>query len=87
MTDRQIIKALSEMLYVGNSCVTCKYDNGRGDDRCGLRGCKIARSAVDLINRQRAEIEKLQAEKEAMLDTIHKLGDDYADVLGGDING
>ena len=81
MTDNEIIKALSEMLYAGNSCVTCKYDNGRGDDRCGFCGCKIARSAVDLINRQKAEIEMLQAENEAMLDTIHKLGDDYAKAL------
>lgn len=87
MSDEQIIKALSEMLYAGNSCVTCKYDNGRGDDRCGLCGCKIARSAVDLINRQKAQIEELQAEKEALIDTIHKLGNDYAEALGGDING
>lgn len=46
--------------------------------------CKGWNDAVDKAN---AEIEKLQAEKEAMLDTIHKLGNDYAEALGGDING
>ena len=60
MTDNEIIKALPKMLYGGHTCMNCKYDNGKDNDRCGLKGCKIARYALDLINRQQAEIERLQ---------------------------
>jgi hypothetical protein len=49
-TDSDIKKALSNMTYGGHYCAKCKYDNGKGEDRCGLKGCKIARYALDLIN-------------------------------------
>ena len=39
--------------------------------------------ALDLINRQQAEIEHWKAVTKAELDTIHKLGDDYGRVLEG----
>lgn len=62
MTDNDIIKALPNVAYAGHSCSKCKFDSGKGDDRCGLKGCKITRNALDLINRQKAEIERLRAE-------------------------
>lgn len=62
MSDEEIVKSLGKILYGGHSCMYCKYNNGKGDDRCGLKGCKIARNALDLINRQRAEIERLKKE-------------------------
>ena len=60
LTDSEIGKALSNMTYGGHYCAKCKYDNGKGEDRCGLKGCKIARYASDLITRQKAEIERLR---------------------------
>lgn len=66
LTDRETVKALSNMTYGGHYCAKCKYDNGKGEDRCGLKGCKIARYALDLINR-------LQAEKEELVGNIDKL--------------
>ena len=62
MTDNEIIKALEGMTYGGHSCMHCKYGTTKGDDRCGLQGCKIGRDALDLINRQQAEIERYKAE-------------------------
>ena len=81
MTDEQIIMALeihSNDKY--DNCEGCPYLQG---DSCEgfAKYSKPFRDVLDLINRQKAEIEKLQAEKEAMLDTIHKLGDDYAEAL------
>lgn len=60
MTDNDIIKALEKMTYGGHSCMHCQYGAYKGDDRCGLRGCKIGRDALDLINRQQEEIERLR---------------------------
>ena len=59
MTDNEIIKALEGMTYGGHSCMHCKYGTTKSEDRCGLQGCKIGRDALDLINRQKAEIERL----------------------------
>ena len=64
LTDSKIVKALSNMTYGGHYCAKCKYDNGKGEDRCGLKGCKIARYALDLINRLQAENERLNKDKE-----------------------
>lgn len=50
------------MRYGGHGCKNCKYDNGKGDDRCGLKGCKIARYALDLITRQQAKIDEFMKE-------------------------
>ena len=59
-TDEQIKEALPNIAYGGHSCAKCKFDNGKGEDRCGLKNCKIGRLALDLINRQEAEIERLK---------------------------
>ena len=66
LTDNEIIKALPNMTYGGHYCLKCKYDNGKGNDRCGLKGCKIARYALDLITRQQAEKEALIAGQETL---------------------
>ena len=60
MTDNEIIKALEGVTYGGNSCAECKHKVSKGDERCGLKGCNIARNALDLINRQQAEIERFR---------------------------
>lgn len=58
-TDEEIIKALSDIFY-GGSCIGCRYGITKGEDRCGLKGCNIARRAINLINRLKAENERLQ---------------------------
>ena len=63
MSDNEIKKALEKMTYGGHSCMHCKYGTTKDNDRCGLQGCKIGRDALDLINRQQAEIERLQKAK------------------------
>lgn len=67
LTDSEIVKALPKVRYGGHGCKNCKYDNGKGDDRCGLKGCKIARYALDLINRLQAENEELAYKLECLL--------------------
>lgn len=64
MTENEIIKALEGMTYGGHSCMHCKYGTTKGDVRCGLQGCKVGRDALDLINRQQAEIERLTEERD-----------------------
>lgn len=56
MTDNEIIKALPTVTYGGHGCMKCNY----GKEGCGVKGCEIARNALDLINRQKAEIERLK---------------------------
>lgn len=58
LTDNEIIKALPKVAYGGHSCNKCRYKWDNGENRCGLKGCRITRNALDLINRQKAEIER-----------------------------
>ena len=60
MSDNEIIKALSNMFYAGHGCMICKHRVDSGEERCGIKGCNIARNALDLINQQKAEIERLK---------------------------
>lgn len=60
LKDDEIIKALPMVAYAGHYCNKCKYKIEKGDFRCGLKGCRITRDALDLINRQKTEIERLQ---------------------------
>ena len=87
LTDKDVIKALPNMTYGGHYCAKCKYDNGKGNDRCGLKGCKIARYALDFINRLQAkaikeqnknsklrnERNRLQAQNKDLAETVHNL--------------
>ena len=59
MKDEQTIKALSELTYGGHSCIGCTYKVDKGEERCGVKGCNIARCAIDLVERQREMIEAL----------------------------
>ena len=81
MTDEQIITALKiHSNDKFDNCEGCPYLQG---DSCEgfTKYSKPFRDILDLINRQKAEIEMLRAENETMLDTIHNLGDDYAKAL------
>lgn len=60
MTDNEIIKALGSMKFGGLRCLECNHKRVKGDNRCGIKGCRIAQYALDLINRQKAEVERLQ---------------------------
>lgn len=60
MTDSEIVKALEYLTYGGNFCLRCEHKIITGDNRCGIDGCNIAKKALDLINRQKAEIERLE---------------------------
>ena len=57
MSDNEIIKAL-ECCSTGKSC----YDVCPFDDKFGITSCtkKLSNAALDLINRQQAEIERLK---------------------------
>ena len=77
LPDSEIVKALPKMLNGGHGCKNCKYDDGKGDDRCGLKGCKIARYALDLINRLQAENESLEI---ALTNARDNLGDTRAEL-------
>lgn len=57
MTDNDIVKALA-CCYNGNQCAkSCPYNDG--DDDCVECTSALARDTLDLINRQKAEIERL----------------------------
>lgn len=73
LTDSEIVKALPNMTYGGHYCAKCKYDNGKGNDRCGLKGCKIARYALDLITRQKTENENLKVENQSLRSAANSL--------------
>ena len=82
MTDNDIIKALGDISYGGHSCTKCKYKITKGEERCGLKGCKIARNALDLINRQKAKIEELYKENARQRAEIEKLAHCCDDCAG-----
>ena len=66
MTDNEIIKELEEMAAFKSLNLGCR---------------KILLHAINLFNHQNAEIEQLKAVRNAELDTIHTLGDDYEKAL------
>lgn len=61
MTDNQIVKALEccAGCVKAATCRRCPYRKREGD--CIVR---LSRDAIDLINRQQAEIERLEKDKE-----------------------
>ena len=56
MTDNDIIKAL-ECCGIKSDCKGCYFDTHEAEDICAR---EIVKNAFDLINRQRAEIERLK---------------------------
>ena len=92
MTDEQIVKALECLKYGGHSCVDCKHKIHKGEQRCGLKPCNIARNAVDLIKRQQAEIDRLKSmdlqievskklEKEIKTEAIREFAERLTDII------
>ena len=59
MKDNEIIKALENCCSYIPNCSICPYDNDFTVDEC--MG-KLLQNALDLINRQKAEIEKKNTE-------------------------
>ena len=67
MTDAEILKALECHKAVGTStCYKCPYKEGM----CSI---KLTSDALDLINRQKAEIERLKKDKYIIKDGVLEL--------------
>ena len=64
MTDNEIIKALECCSYDNYQCDNCPY---------AYKTCTIYKDSIDLINHQKAEIERLRSMNRAKLATIHDL--------------
>ncbi|MBQ8357888.1 MAG: hypothetical protein IJX39_08805 [Clostridia bacterium] len=64
MKPEDVMRALAKMTYGGRSCTDCKYGKKRGEDRCGLKGCRIAQTALALLREKDAEIERLKVKIE-----------------------
>ena len=67
MTDNEILKAL-ECCSAKGKCVRCTYDHFSDD----CDGCTsiLAKDSLDLINRQKAEIERLHSEVKEKTEAI-----------------
>ena len=65
MTDNEIIKAMQCVIGNSVSCSECEYQKALPFPSCS-RMC--AENALDLINRQKAEIERLEKEKQDIKD-------------------
>ena len=63
MTDNEIIKALECLCGVALKCRECQYSNRYQFPLCQQR---VAKDTLDLINRQRAEIERLKIENQSL---------------------
>lgn len=68
MTDNEIIKALECCADEISRCYECPYESLRYSECYEL----ITRNAFDLINRQKAEIERLQSELSIWKDIAHR---------------
>lgn len=64
MTDNEIIKALECCGCDNYQCDNCPY---------AYKTCTIYKDSIDLINHQKAEIERLRSMNRAKLATIHDL--------------
>ena len=68
MTDTEIIKALECCAYGHKCCDVCPYD-----DNGFFCSDKMKKDAIDLINRQKTEIDILIRKKETLKDEIAEL--------------
>ena len=70
MTDNEIIKAL-ECCSRHGDCEGCPWEN---DECITAEGTSILmHEALDLINRQKAEIERLQSDNDILSKNMHNL--------------
>ena len=72
MTDKEIIKAL-ECCHTGEECYKCEFQPSK-QDRKGTVGCSLQmmKQALGLINRQKAEIERLNEENKRLLSMLFR---------------
>lgn len=70
MTDNDIIKAMQCVIGYDASCSECAYQKALRFPSCRNM---CAKNALDLINRQKAEIEKLNIELQAMRSAANSL--------------
>ena len=82
MTDEQIIKALECVIGNGVNCSECEYQKVLPFPSC-RRMC--AKNALDLINRQKAEKERLEDENYTLKNKI-EIRDNLIEQLGSDID-
>ena len=82
MTDNEIIKAYKQcQTKNGKGCVNCPFEKGAEDSSC-LDDLKQA--TFDLLNRQKAEIERLREKNETLfssLDSEISLNRDLTDII------
>ena len=73
MTDAEIIKSLECCFAKNIVCKECPY--------CGSYNCpqNLGKDTIDLINRQKAEVERLQKELEEAAVTIHDAAKRYSE--------
>lgn len=64
MTDNEIVKAL-ECCSIKEDCKGCYFDTHEAEDICAR---EVVKNAFDLINRQQAEIERLNRENNENFD-------------------
>ena len=72
MTDNEIIKALDCFSGKEIYCKNCAY---RDNSNMGICRRNAAKDTIDLINRQKAEIERLRSEVKEKTETIDFLKD------------
>ena len=82
MTDEQIIKAMRCVIGNGVNCSECEYQKALPFPSC-RRMC--AKNALDLINRQKAEKERLEDENYTLKNKI-EIRDNLIEQLGSDID-
>ena len=76
MTDEQIIKAL-ECCNRNGSCSKCPYDRATFEHELDCASAMTA-DALDLINRQRAEIEE---QDQAIINALKRMGEIRAEAI------
>lgn len=69
MKDNEIIKALEICGDCGH-CTECPFDDLGGIDKCMHT---LILNALDLINRQKAEIERLKGDNDILSKNLHNL--------------
>ena len=72
MKPEDVMRALEKLKYGGHSCHDCKFAKWKGEDRCGLNGCRIAKAALALLREKDADIKMLTEQNLALGEVILK---------------